>query len=566
MSRGGRSTPKVMQMYALHEATSNGETQLLPRRPRTPLRIGRDLAHIVKAQAQQQVPLVSPTALDFSGANKKTSAHYKSTRPTALRTTVVNFSDEEVDKDPDREREAESESEQKHSDTDTQKRQTQKLLVKRSKTPRGRFWTDTPQHIASTRAKAREPTETQRLNDDLKLLAVAVSADASRHGKKTGALDVGNSNQSRLPTSPASRRKSRKASVVWDRPWRSPPKGARGSVQPGSTRASVRGSTVRASMSPRMTNLLKAGDAAESPEARAADAEKIKQSDQASQKLFWKVSADLKIPMDVIKSAFGIFKVHASKSADAASQQDVTDMVLTKVAFGEVLLQLTGSESVEDVPKELRSTVASASEVGSEGRTFKEFVLWYSSHGFSDEVMLTKQQREIREVVRKFQMKMSPAEIERMKVTFDQFDLDGGGTIDSGEFEKMLHTMLKVPAHLELPSARVKTFWTEIDSDNSGEIDFEEFLVFYSKLFHSEDGETTSPLETFYRGLRSTTKDSSNTGEARQPKTLDHAQGSRPGPTSRMNSLQSVSEGSRRTRENGNGRRPSVHTPNFFPE
>ena len=80
-------------------------------------------------------------------------------------------------------------------------------------------------------------------------------------------------------------------------------------------------------------------------------------------------------------------------------------------------MRLTGSQSIDDVPTELRSSLTFANDDGSEETSFKEFVLWYSKHGFSDEVMLTKQEREIREVVRKFQMKMGTAEIERMKVT-----------------------------------------------------------------------------------------------------------------------------------------------------
>merc|ERR1719440_1273420 len=65
----------------------------------------------------------------------------------------------------------------------------------------------------------------------------------------------------------------------------------------------------------------------------------------------------------------------------------------------------------------------------------------------------------------------------------------------------MLHTMLKVPAHLELPVPRVRQLWNETDEDGSGAISFDEFLAFYQKMFGGED-KSSSPLETFYRRLR----------------------------------------------------------------
>lgn len=42
----------------------------------------------------------------------------------------------------------------------------------------------------------------------------------------------------------------------------------------------------------------------------------------------------------------------------------------------------------------------------------------------------------------------------------------------------------------------MKTLWTQADTDGSGEIDFEEFVVFYRKYFDS--GGDACPFEEFY--------------------------------------------------------------------
>jgi len=78
--------------------------------------------------------------------------------------------------------------------------------------------------------------------------------------------------------------------------------------------------------------------------------------------------------------------------------------------------------------------------------------------------------------------------------------LDKSGEIEYDEFKKLLCSLLKVPVHLELPQSRVRQFWTETDLDGGGSIEFEEFLIFYTKFFDAS--QTGDPLEDFYRGLR----------------------------------------------------------------
>merc|ERR1712118_141874 len=58
---------------------------------------------------------------------------------------------------------------------------------------------------------------------------------------------------------------------------------------------------------------------------------------------------------------------------------------------------------------------------------------------------------------------------------------DQSGEIDFEEFRKLVHILLRIPAHLHLPEKRVMAFWKEIDQDQSGNVDFEEFLAWYKR-------------------------------------------------------------------------------------
>merc|ERR1712187_1004283 len=108
-------------------------------------------------------------------------------------------------------------------------------------------------------------------------------------------------------------------------------------------------------------------------------------------------------------------------------------------------------------------------------------------------------QREIRKIARKHGLPI--VAVERYKTSFDTFDEDESGMIEYDEFEKLLCALIKVPKDLNLPTSRVRQFWTETDADGSGAIGFEEFLLFYTRYF-TVASESACPVESFYRGLR----------------------------------------------------------------
>jgi hypothetical protein len=94
---------------------------------------------------------------------------------------------------------------------------------------------------------------------------------------------------------------------------------------------------------------------------------------------------------------------------------------------------------------------------------------------------------------------ISPVTAEKLKTTFDSFDLDGSGVIDYNEFRDMLAILLNVSNDSDLSRDRVYRFWKEVDRDSSGEVDFLEFGAWYLKYFSPEADATKSSIDA--RGL-----------------------------------------------------------------
>jgi|EP00927_Polykrikos_kofoidii_P053453 Ca2+-binding EF-hand superfamily protein len=168
--------------------------------------------------------------------------------------------------------------------------------------------------------------------------------------------------------------------------------------------------------------------------------------------------------------------------------------------FGKVLCRIAGVQNPEDLPEGLQeSSFTVADDDGSTRVDFREFALWYCRYGLSEDTLLSKEQKEIRSIARRYDL--SFVDVEQYKRCFDQFDVDGSGFIDQEEFRGLLTQLLKVPAHMELPRTRMQQFWKEIDDDGSGSAGFEEFILFYMKYFDTaRDG--ACPLVEFYRGIR----------------------------------------------------------------
>jgi len=133
---------------------------------------------------------------------------------------------------------------------------------------------------------------------------------------------------------------------------------------------------------------------------------------------------------------------------------------------------------------------------------FKEFVYWFYSRGFSEDAVLTSEQRGDRADAR--EMGVDYVDMENYKRTFNKFDTDGSGEIEFEEFEHLIYKLTRVPEGIELPPGRVEQLWREACRDGSGCIQFKDFVTFYSMYFADSDGTSRSPFEDFYSQIRKT--------------------------------------------------------------
>lgn len=134
--------------------------------------------------------------------------------------------------------------------------------------------------------------------------------------------------------------------------------------------------------------------------------------------------------------------------------------------------------------------------------TFREFLKWYCSNGFKEDLLLTENEQWLRSMAKKY--KVNPNYVETIKRCFDTYDTDHSGEVDVDEFKQVLYKALKIPTNLELPASRIAYFWGEVDGDGSGSVVFEEFLQWWLRYF---DGVTSGqqgelPFEGFYRQVR----------------------------------------------------------------
>lgn len=152
--------------------------------------------------------------------------------------------------------------------------------------------------------------------------------------------------------------------------------------------------------------------------------------------------------------------------------------------------------SAREVPREL---FREALEIQSTSMavTFNDFLTWITQNSFTEDLLLSDDERFVRRIARRFNVPL--LEVEKVKGHFDSFDTDGSGHIEEVEFNMLLGKLLNLPNAEALPQSRVKSFWRELDDDSSGIVEFHEFIPWYLGYF---GGGGASPLVNFYRRVR----------------------------------------------------------------
>eukprot|EP00927_Polykrikos_kofoidii_P067429 TRINITY_DN62921_c0_g1_i1.p1 TRINITY_DN62921_c0_g1~~TRINITY_DN62921_c0_g1_i1.p1 ORF type:complete len:580 (-),score=78.00 TRINITY_DN62921_c0_g1_i1:253-1992(-) len=139
------------------------------------------------------------------------------------------------------------------------------------------------------------------------------------------------------------------------------------------------------------------------------------------------------------------------------------------------------------IPPHLLGCMQGVDEDASGTISLEEFIQWSVRTAWSEELLTQcPQEREIRELAREQSMLLP--DVERIKKMFDEFDTDGSGEIEEGEFRDILYKLLKVKNLSDVPDMRLKRYWREVDMDGSGAIVFKEFLIWYKNSFATEGG------------------------------------------------------------------------------
>lgn len=96
---------------------------------------------------------------------------------------------------------------------------------------------------------------------------------------------------------------------------------------------------------------------------------------------------------------------------------------------------------------------------------------------FFSEDHLDVEEREIRSIARKHDFRIGSVEF--MRQLFTTFDSDGSGVVDKEEFAQCFRLL----QGQHVSQQRIDECWRRVDTDQSGEVDFEELLVWYCMYF-----------------------------------------------------------------------------------
>lgn len=185
-------------------------------------------------------------------------------------------------------------------------------------------------------------------------------------------------------------------------------------------------------------------------------------------------------------------------SALQNTRPDAEHGAMTLATFDKFLQKVLDVNSVNDESLQGAYTQCSAS---SGPLDVDRFLQWYKTNMFTVVAPLTadstkwKTEELIRTIAEKFHLRV--VEVGVIHKLFEKYDTNKSGEIEYDEFEAMMRNLIGVSDATDLPKDRMSRFWNEIDIDQSGAVDFDEFTTWYLKYFTSRNPHG-DVLEAFY--------------------------------------------------------------------
>jgi len=122
------------------------------------------------------------------------------------------------------------------------------------------------------------------------------------------------------------------------------------------------------------------------------------------------------------------------------------------------------------------------SSIDSNACDFGEYLLWCMNTAYAEEILVPDpNERLVRKLARK--NKFVVTDVERTKSVFDRFDNGHTGIIEEEEFGQILRVLMNIDSAIEMPAKRIKRYWCEVPKQCGVSVSFEEFLIWYLRLF-----------------------------------------------------------------------------------
>eukprot|EP00441_Pelagodinium_beii_P043225 CAMPEP_0197648518 /NCGR_PEP_ID=MMETSP1338-20131121/27809_1 /TAXON_ID=43686 ORGANISM="Pelagodinium beii, Strain RCC1491" /NCGR_SAMPLE_ID=MMETSP1338 /ASSEMBLY_ACC=CAM_ASM_000754 /LENGTH=461 /DNA_ID=CAMNT_0043222543 /DNA_START=71 /DNA_END=1456 /DNA_ORIENTATION=+ len=131
----------------------------------------------------------------------------------------------------------------------------------------------------------------------------------------------------------------------------------------------------------------------------------------------------------------------------------------------------------------MERAMESADRDNSNDIDFVEFLAFYNQFCFSEEVLLSTEERKLRKIARKYNLDLLV--MDKFRIAFQAADEDKSGSIEYEEFSMIVQKLLKIPKDIGLPERRLKDMWRDAKGprNKTDSLDLDGFVGFYMKNF-----------------------------------------------------------------------------------